>query len=363
VIEARWGESSPFSIGVEEEIMILDAESLEQVPRVDAFLAARDGFHTELFASVLELKTGVCASALEAVDQLRALRRDGSDLAVRHGLRLCAAGTHPISDPEEQPIVELERYTAFVEYAGISARRQGVNGLHVHVGMPGADECMRCLETILPWMPVVLAVSANSPYLAGRETGLASNRAEVLAQLPRSGAPPAFNSYADWEAFVERLVALDLAGDYTVLWWDVRPHPRFGTLEIRVPDQPTSPARTAAFIALIQALCAAALDWPSPSHDPAGRGIYQQNRWAALRFGPNARLVHPDGSRADRAADLAVELIERVRPTAQTLGSESLLDLLEPAQSEGDCQLEVGRRDGLYAVCQDLVARSLPSPP
>jgi carboxylate-amine ligase len=362
VIQSHWGESSPFSVGVEEELMILDAATLEQVPRVDDLLDEHAGFHTELFASVVELKTGVCATAQEAVDQLRALRRAGFEAAERHGLRLCASGTHPTSDPEQQEIVPLERYQAFVDYAGVSARRQGVNGLHVHVGMPSADDCMRCLESILPWLPVALAVSVNSPYLAGRETGLASNRAEILAQLPRSGAPPAFGSYADWEAFVERLVAFGIAPDYTMLWWDIRPHPRFGTIEVRVLDQPTAPARAAAFIALIQALCAAALDWPQPLVNPAGRGIYQQNRWAALRFGPAARLVHPDGAKAETAAELAVALLDLVRPAARLLGSVALLDTLDPAGCEGDRQLEIGRRAGLRAVCEDLVARSVPSP-
>jgi glutamate---cysteine ligase / carboxylate-amine ligase len=363
VIESAWGQSSPFSVGVEEEVMILDAATLQQAPRVDVLLGEGEGFHTELHASVVELKTGICASATEAAARLRSLRSKGEEITRRNGLCLCASGTHPVSDPELQPIVELERYRAFVEYAGVSARRQGVNGLHVHVGMPGPDECWHCLEAILPWLPVVLAVSANSPYLAGRETGLASNRAEVLTQLPRSGAPPPFESYAAWERFVDDLVALGVAADYTVLWWDVRPHPRFGTLEVRAPDQPTAPPRTAAFVALIQALCAAALEWPRRPPEPAGRGIYQQNRWAALRFGPEAQLVHPDRTRTARAADLAAELIERIGPAAAALGSEGLLDGFDTGVCEGDRQLEVGRRSGLRAVCEDLVARSVPSSP
>ena len=360
MIERHFGESSPLSLGVEEEIMIVDAGTLAQVPAVDVFVREGDGFHTELFASVVELKTGICASADEAAERLGELRARGAEIAARNGLRLCAGGTHPLSEPEEQSIVQKERYRGFVEYAGVSARRQGVNGLHVHVGMPGADECLSCLETILPWLPVVLAASANSPYLAGRETGLASNRAEILAQLPRSGAPPAFRSYAEWEAFVERLVELGFAPDYTVLWWDIRPHPRFGTIEVRMPDQPTAIARSAQLIALIQALCAWGLDGAQPLYDPAARGVYQQNRWAALRFGPDARLIHPDGERAAGASELAAELVEELRPYARELDSEELVTGLDPALCEGDRQLEVGRRDGLDAVCADLVERSLP---
>jgi carboxylate-amine ligase len=361
VIEARFGESSPFSVGVEEELMILDADTLEQVPRVDTFLG-EPGFHTELFAAVVELKTGVCGTAAEAAERLDELRRTGAGVAERNGLRLAAAGTHPLSVPEEQEIAAKPRYRRFVEYAGVSARRQGVNGLHVHVGMPSAEACLHALEVVLPWLPVVLAISANSPYLAGKETGLASNRAEILAQLPRSGAPPAFRTYAEWEAFVERLIRVGAANDYTVLWWDVRPHPRFGTLELRMPDQPTALPRTAAFVALLQALCAWALGEPEPAYDPASRGLYQQNRWAALRFGPRASLVHPDGERSIDATALAAELLERTAPKARELGSKELFGALERDGCEGDRQLEIGRSRGLRAACADLVERTLRSP-
>src|SRR6266487_1896846 len=158
--------------------------------------------------------------------QLRATAIEG---AAAHRLLIGAAATHPFSIPEQQDIAPAPRYREFVSYAGISARRQAVCGLHVHVGMPGPEECMRALEGVLPWLPLVLALSANSPYLAGEETGLASARAEILAQLPRAAAPPAFGSYGDWESFVERFERLGLADGYTRFWWDIRPHPKFGT--------------------------------------------------------------------------------------------------------------------------------------
>ena len=184
---------------------------------------------------------------------------------------------------------------SFVAYGGISVRRQGVQGLHVHVGMPSAEDCWRCLESILPWLPVVLALSANSPWYSGELTGMASNRAPVLDELPRAGGPPAFASYAEWEAWVERLVALGVTQDYTRIWWDVRPHPALGTLEVRIPDQPTDVRLSSAFAALLQAMCATALDGGLP-HDAAllgdrGRADYEQNRWAAARFGPARRAA------------------------------------------------------------------------
>src|SRR5207244_11729459 len=167
-----------------------------------------------------------------------------------------ASGSYPTSIPSEQEIAPLDRYRDFVEYAGPSARRQGVSGLHVHIGMPDADSCFRVMETILPWLPLVLALSANSPYFERRDTGMLSIRAEVLGLLPRHGAPPAFRDYAGWEAFIDRVTASGLARDYTSFWWDVRLHPRFGTLEIRAPDQPTSIEQTAGFVRFLRTLCA-----------------------------------------------------------------------------------------------------------
>jgi glutamate---cysteine ligase / carboxylate-amine ligase len=367
VIDAAFGQSSEWSLGVEEELMILDAETLAQVAAVDVFLrearslALPGRLTTELFASVVELKTPICGSAGEALSALAELRRSAGEIADRHGLAIAAAGTHPLTRPEEQEIVRKPRYQGFVEYAGVSARRQGVNGLHVHVGMPSGDACLHALEGVLPWLPLVLALSANSPYLAGAETGLASNRAEILAQLPRSGAPPAFASYGEWEGFVGRLERLGLIPNYTVLWWDIRPHPRFGTLEIRMPDQPTHLGLTGAFVSLLQALSVAALRGPRPTSDAAGRAFYQQNRWAALRFGSRAQLIHPAGERVEGVPALAAELLELVTPAADELGSAPLLRALDPARCEADRQLEIGRAEGLEALCAQLADRTLRS--
>jgi carboxylate-amine ligase len=225
--------------------------------------------------------------------------------------------------------------------------------------MPSAEECMRALEGVLPWLPLVLALSANSPYLAGEETGLASARAEVLAQLPRASAPPVFESYEEWEAFVERFVRIGLADGYTRFWWDIRPHPRFGTLEVRTPDQPTAIEMTAAFTALLQALCVTVAEGDPPA--PANRGDYAQNRWAALRFGPRAELIHPDGERLVGVEELTQELLALIEPAVRELGSGEALRVLDARSSEGDRQLEIGREQGLQAVAADTAERTLRS--
>ena len=181
----------------------------------------------------------------------------------------------------------------------------------------------------------------------------------MLAQLPRASAPPVFGSYAEWEAFVERFVRIGLADGYTRFWWDIRPHPHFGTLEIRAPDQPTSVERGCVFVALLQALCATVLEGPRPR--PANRGDYAQNRWAAFRFGPRAELIHPDGERLVAVPKLALELFELVGPAARALGTDVLLAAFDPGRCEGDRQLEVGRAHGLEAVAADVAERTVRS--
>ncbi|HEY7017620.1 MAG TPA: YbdK family carboxylate-amine ligase [Gaiellaceae bacterium] len=365
MIQQAFGNSAPWSLGIEEELMILDAETLALSPGIEQLVAAVEGrslpgeLKMELLASMVELATGVCSSPRDALEALSELRTAAADSAEGAGLRVAAAGTHPFSLPQAQDIAPDPRYREFVEYAGISARRQAVCGLHVHVSMPGAEECMHALEGVLPWLPLVLALSANSPYLAGEETGLASARAEVLALLPRASAPPVFGSYAEWEAFVERFVRIGLADGYTRFWWDIRPHPRFGTLEVRAPDQPTSVELTAAFAALLQALCVTVLAGEPP--EPADRGDYAQNRWAALRFGPRAQLIHPSGERLAGVEELTQELLELVGPAVEELGTAETLRAIDPVSCEGDRQLEIGRTRGLEAVAADAVERSVRS--
>jgi glutamate---cysteine ligase / carboxylate-amine ligase len=337
VIPHTFGQTDPFTVGVEEELFCLDAETLAPRPFPREAL---DGtrLKEELFESVVELNTGIHSTAAEAAEELSVLRARAKEAAAEKGLVLAASGTWPTAVPEEQPVVESPAYRKFVDYAGPSARRQYVSGLHVHVGMASPEACMAALEALLPWLPLVLSLSANSPYVAGADTGLRSARAEILALLPRSGAPPVFSSYEDWERFVERLVELGLADEITRVWWDIRPHPRFGTLEIRIPDQPTRLEETAALATLLQSMAAGLA-----ADGPADRGLYAQNRWAAARFGRQAELVHPDGSRLASVPELVEELTER-------LGVQSP-DLSDQA----DEQLELGRSDGLESLCRRLV--------
>jgi carboxylate-amine ligase len=349
MIPQAFGRSDPWSVGIEEELFVLGADSLEPVRVPGEWL---DGvrFKAELHAAVVELNTGICAGVEQAAAELAELRSEAKRRAAAAGLSLAASGSWPTAIAEEQPITQDPAYLRFVEYAGSAAQRQYVCGLHIHVGVPSAEACMEKLEATLPWLPLILALSANSPYVAGAETGLVSARAEILALLPRSGAPPVFDSYEEWEAFAERLVELGLADSYTRIWWDLRPHPRFGTLEVRMPDQPTRPEATAAFASLVQALVASA-----DGAKPADRGIYAQNRWAALRFGRAAGLIHPAGGGLAGVDELLFELTERVHPAAERLGGAPFLTPLQQL-AQADEQLRIGHEHGLPAVCKHLIA-------
>jgi carboxylate-amine ligase len=337
VIESHFGESPRFSLGVEEEVMILDAETLMPAAAVDVLLREAEGLSlpgsmkTELHASVVELNTGVCETVEEAIEALRVVRTAAHEIAGAHGLRIAAAGAHPLAPLESLPVMPEPRYLEMLQQVGYPARRQGVNGLHVHVGIESADRCYERLESVLGWLPVVLAVSANSPYVDGVANGMLSNRVGVLSELPRAGPPPAFDSYADWEAWVERLVAIGVMADYTRIWWDIRPHPMLGTLEIRVADQPTSLARTELLVRMLRDLVEHAPTQRTP------RGDYAQNRVAAASRGLDADLIHPRGDSVVAARDLARELI----------GSE-------PPEPEALFQLAAGD-----SVAADLVARTL----
>ena len=329
MIERRFGGDGGLTLGVEEELMILDAETLAPAAAVDVLVrgaAALDlpgTLKTELHASVVELTTGVCRSVDEAVDALRRLRGAASRIASDSGLALAGAGAHPTARLDALPVVDEERYLRMLKRVGRAARRQGVNGLHVHVGMPSGEQCWERLEAVLPWLPAVLAASVNSPFVDGEVTGMLSNRAGIRAELPRAGAPPVFAGYDAWEEWVERLTALGVIEDHTRIWWDVRPNPRFGTLELRVADQPTSLERTALLIELLVDLVADA-----PPCASADRGLYLQNRWSAAQLGLEAELVHPDGDRVVTARELLDRDLPEPEAFAQLRADDPAADLV-----------------------------------
>jgi len=349
VIEAAWG--SVLTLGVEEELMLVDAETLSQrpvssevIPRVRP---ERGLVKHELFESIVELNSGVCGSADEALAIVRSLRSATAAAAAEIGCAIAASGSHPVDIASEQKVADEPHYREFVEYAGATARRQGVQGLHVHVGMPDAETCLRVMEHVIPWLPLVLALSANSPWFEGQRTGLLSTRAEILGLLPRHSAPPRFETWSDWERLIRRFCDSGVVDTYAAIHWDVRPHPNYGTLEIRMPDQPTDVLPTGAFVRLLHALASWALEQPPRPAESGERAVFDQNRWAASRFGPRALLIHPERDGAAVAVpNLYAELTERIG-----------VDPLDPTVCEADAQLAFGDPQDATG---DIVRRSLP---
>jgi carboxylate-amine ligase len=248
-----------FTVGIEEELMILDGETYDLANEIEAIVAGlppelEGQVKPELIQSVLEIATAPCADVPAAGEELRELRRAVAAIAERQGLALAGAGTHPFALWEEQEIVDRPRYRELATELGWIARRELIFGTHVHVGIEGPDRAIFVADGLRRYIPLLLALSANSPFWRGVPTGMASSRVPVFRAFPRVGVPP---HYGTWETYSNRVGMMMRSGaieDYTFLWWDVRPHPNLGTVETRVYDQLTDVDHTVSLAALTTCL-------------------------------------------------------------------------------------------------------------
>jgi carboxylate-amine ligase len=286
---SRFGAAPPWSLGVEEELMLVDAETLE--PARDGFSRvfgeATERIKPELFESFVEITTPVVETSEEAEAELRSLRNEVAGRAAAHGFAVLATGSHPTARGRV-PIVPVERYRKLKADLGPRLYRQQVCGLHVHVSVPDPATCLRAFEGVVPRLPGLLAASANSPFWDGAESGRRSIRSQILLEMPTGGTPPVLRSWDDWQAATH--------GDSTRRHWDAWPRPEYGTLEVRVLDQPTSLRRTAELAAEVQRLVRDAAEW---NGEPFDRGEYAKERDAAGREG--------GGPEAERQLELGPE--------------------------------------------------------
>ncbi|HEX5559639.1 MAG TPA: carboxylate-amine ligase [Gaiellales bacterium] len=329
VLDHRFGAGPPLTVGIEEEYMLLDPGGFDLVSGVEELLAETaetemaDRLKPELMQCVLESGTRVCEDVPEAAADLRLIRQYVANHARAHNMRLGAAGTHPFSLFEDQKITARDRYRALVEMLQYVARRELVFGMHVHVAVPSPQACLAVMEGVLIELPVLLALSANSPFWRGDHTGLASSRAMIFSAFPRSGLPPRFADYQDYAEAVGFMEATGAIGDYTHLWWDVRPHPRFGTIEVRVMDCQTRVEDTVALAAYVQCLVKLLLDrYANGQVLSYHRMLLSENKWLALRYGLEAPLMDlAAGKRVKMAArTLARRRIRELRPISRELG-------------------------------------------
>jgi carboxylate-amine ligase len=339
VIEHKFN-GPPFTIGIEEELMILDGETYDLANEVESILAAlppelEGQVKPELIASVLEIATLPCADVAAAGEELRELRRGVAAIAERQGLALGGAGTHPFALWEEQEIVDRPRYRELAAELGWIARRELIFGTHVHIGIEGADRAIYVADGLRRYIPLLLALSANSPFWRGVPTGMRSSRVPVFRGFPRVGVPP---HYGNWETYSNRVGTMMRSGaieDYTFLWWDVRPHPNLGTVETRVYDQLTNVDHTVSLAALTACLAHRMCSF----HD-AGEPLVEfptelidDNKVRAAIVGLDGELIDYREGRLMPARALVDRLLPALAASAEELGCteelEGIADICE----------------------------------
>jgi carboxylate-amine ligase len=328
-IEFKEGGSG-YSLGVEEELHIVDATTGELVPKIEEIMSRLpDELHEfvsyELFQSVMEIKTAPCASVAEVEKQLRGLRSRVGSWAAACGASLASAGTHPFSRYKDQQVTDQERYKEVLRMLRWIAQREVIFGQHVHVAVPGPEEAIIAHNRLSEQTPLLLALSANSPFWQGFDTGFESARVKIFESFPRAGLPPAFPDYGAFEGYVDLMVESGAMEDYTFCWWDVRPHPQIGTIELRVLDSQTSLRDTVALTALTQCLVAEVLQEVGP-HEPYDMHLAVENKFRASRYGMKASFYDARDKITVPARDLARTFVERLKPHAQDLGCESELE-------------------------------------
>jgi carboxylate-amine ligase len=371
VLDHNFGAGEPYTLGVEEEYMLLDPETFDLVQHVEAVLAATEGheleprLNAELMQSVLEIATPVCRTPAEVEAELRKLRSYVTSLAAERGLRVGSAGTHPFSLFERQRITARDRYHHLVDQLQYVARRELIFGLHIHVAVDDPEKAIQVVNGLLAHLPQLLALSASSPFWRGELTGLESSRQMVFAAFPRSGPPPRFRDYADYAEVVGQLEKTGCIADYTHIWWDIRLHPRFGTVEIRVCDAVTRLEDAVALAAFCQALVKLyceryAVGAEIPSYH---RILTTENKWLAARYGLEAPIMDLATGRRNRVpvAQLIRRTLRDIEPHARELGSERELEGIRDILSRGngaDRQLRVwnANRDIVEVVREVSVA-------
>jgi glutamate---cysteine ligase / carboxylate-amine ligase len=368
VLDHAFGAGDPYTLGVEEEYMLLDAETFDLVQHIDTVLAAVHGheleprINAELMQSVLEIATPICRTASDVEDQLRKIRTYVCEIARGDGMRVGSAGTHPFSLFERQRITARDRYRTLVDQLQYVARRELIFGMHLHIAVDDAEKAIQVVNGLLAHLAQLLALSASSPFWRGEPTGLSSSRQMVFAAFPRSGPPPRFKDYADYAAVVGQLERTGCIADYTHIWWDIRLHPRLGTIEIRVCDATTRLEDVVALTTFCQALVKHYCERfergeTIPSYH---RILTTENKWLAARYGLEAPVMDLATGRRNRVpiAQLIRRTLKEIEPHARELGSERELEGIREILSRGngsDRQLRIfnANRD-IVEVVQEI---------
>jgi carboxylate-amine ligase len=366
--------SEQFTLGIEEEFQLVDPETRELRSRVseileDGKMLLGEQVKPEMIQSMIEVGTGICTGIQAARTDITNLRGILSTLVRKKGLEIVAAGTHPFSHWQDQKIFENERYELIVEENQMIARSLLTFGLHVHVGITNPERAVHIMNAVRYMLPHVLALSTSSPFWLGVHSGLKSYRSEVFTRMPRTGIPDHFESGRSFERYVELLIETGCIDDGKKIYWDVRPHPFFPTLEFRICDIPTRVDDTIAIAAVFQALVAKfdrLLD-QNLTYRLHHRMLIEENKWRAVRYGLDGKMIDFGKGKEIPVRDLIRELLEFVDDVIDELGSrkeiQHIYTILERGTSADD-QLRIWRETGdLKAVVDHLIEMTLENVP
>ncbi|HZQ70186.1 MAG TPA: carboxylate-amine ligase [Terriglobales bacterium] len=355
-----------FTIGIEEEYQTVDPNSRDLRSHIHAEiiekgkLLLQERVKAEMHQSVVEVGTSVCASIKEAKDEVKKLRRDMVKLAKESGLRLASAATHPFADWRAQEIYPDERYKNIVEDMQLVARANLIFGLHVHVGLEDRETAIHLMNHARYFVPHILALSTNSPFWLGMNTGLKSYRCKVFDKFPRTNIPDYFPSWGEYENFIKLLIKTNCIDNAKKIWWDIRPHPFFNTLEFRVCDIPMRVDETIALAALIQATVAKLykLYAANQGFRLYRRALIMENKWRAARYGLDGKLIDFGKQKEVPVRDLINEYLEFVDDVVDELGSREEIEYIHEIMKLGngaDRQLRVFQETGSMQAVVDYI--------
>jgi carboxylate-amine ligase len=350
-----------FNIGIEEEYQTVDPVTRDLRSHIETEMLAEgkrrleERVKAEMHQSVVEVGTRICPTIKEAREDLFDLRRQMINLAEQHGLLLVAGATHPFADWRKQEIYPDERYQRVVEDLQTVARANLIFGLHVHIGIEDREAAIRVMNTMRYFLPHMLAISTNSPFWGGDNTGLKSYRAKVFDKFPRTNIPDEFSSYSEFENFVKVLIKTNCLDNAKKIWWDVRPHPFFNTIEVRVCDLPMRAEETLAIAALIQATAAKIYLLHTRNQDfrHYSRALLMENKWRAVRYGLDGKLIDFGKEAEVDERDLMHEYLAFVDDVVDRLNCREEIDYIRTIMRMGT---GADRQIRKYAETGDLNA-------
>ena len=366
-------EGTDFTVGLEEEFALLDPRTLDLVPRYEELAAAAaqdpmmaESIAGELISSEIEIRSGRGEDIWDAITRQNRHRRELFAIAERHGIALGATGTHPWADYRAQPIIDTEHYHRVEDGLKWVAWRNNTFSLHVHVGIRGADRAVQVCDRLRPVLPLLLAISANSPFLDGRDSGLASLRSQIFTKsFPRCGVPDRFGDWASYAEYIDFLVRTNSIVEYTQVWWSVRPHLSYGTVEVRICDAQVTAPEADALAKLIVATVAQAardIDDGDTAESRLAPRMIEENMWRAIRYGLDGKLLDLRTEEEYPAREAAERLLAWSAPARAELGLDVNLADLNGAQrqrallEEGDDLRQVYAR--VVAATRDSYAQA-----